>query len=78
MTAPLREAWDKAAARLNSTVENGNGHKPIKAARTRFENAHRKYWDACRGALEDVRSGTPIDEAADAHGVEALDVAELL
>lgn len=78
MTAPLREAWDKAAARLNSTIENGNGHKAIKAARTRFENAHRKYWSACEEAAEDVRAGWAIDEAAEAHEVEARDIAELL
>lgn len=78
MLAAKRERWDKETHRLNATVANNRSHQAIKAARTRWENAHRDYWAACREALADFRSGMSLEDAAAKHEVEARDVAELV
>lgn len=78
MPAPKRERWDQETHRLNETVANNRSHQAIKAARTRFENAHRAYWESCREALADFRQGMSLEDAANKHEVEARDVAELV
>lgn len=80
MPADLRDKWDKEAQRLKHTVEGGAaGSTAMKAARTRFENAHRAYWTAVERAWGEIRLNpdTPPAEIAEQFGVELRDIAEV-
>lgn len=75
-----RERWDKEARRLENTVASGNPSS-IKGARTRFENAHREYWNHVHEAVAEIKaagSDANLTLIADKHGVEVRDIGEVL
>lgn len=78
--AKLKDALTAEAVRFQHTAENpGNSASGIKAARTRWENAHREYWAKVRTARDAVLTGKPIGKACvDVGGVEPDDVKEVI
>jgi hypothetical protein len=73
----LKEKLTKESQRVEATASRPNSATALKAARTRFENAHRDYWEAVHKAWADVVGGIDAQEAAEKHGVDPLDIAEI-
>lgn len=75
----LRDTLDSDTNRLVTTIEGDNSPQAIKAARTRWLNAHKAYWREVRAAWRDIqqgKKGSPA-EIAEAHGVTLTDIAEI-
>lgn len=75
----LKNELTAESVRLDSTIRNNNDIMVIKAARTRWENKHRAYWDAVRAAkkeLENDKRKRP-DSVSEAYGIDPLDLMEV-
>jgi hypothetical protein len=76
----LKEALTKEAVRLQATIANNNTMSVIQAARTRWENKNRAYWEEVEAAAQELRSDKRKRPAsvAEARGIDPLDLAEVL
>lgn len=68
----LKDELTAESVRLEKTIKNGNDLTAIKAARTRWENKHRAYWERVKQARKQMAEGAPIPT-----DVDPLDLAEV-
>lgn len=75
----LKDELTAEAVRLENTIANGVSLSAVKAARTRWENKNRAYWETVREAREKLAAspGTGIRELCDEYGIDPTDLMEV-
>lgn len=75
----LKDELTTESVRLQTTIANNNDLTVIKAARTRWENKHRAYWEAVHAAKRELEGDARKrpQSVSEAHGIDPLDLMEI-
>ncbi len=75
----LKDKVTAESVRLQKTIENNNDLAAIKAARSRWENAYRAYWEAVHAARDELEADKRKrpESVSEVHGIDPLDLMEV-